>query len=239
MNSMNHNPTIIGLSQRAILAMAAVAAMASSAHALPLVTFAETANISVTGVLDLEDNGLVLRDGATPGRYAIYQGYITTGLYNGVNGYWDGPGINSSTAAAGSVTGLGILNNADASYSQFLGSSVLGTDILIRYTYFGDIDLNGVVDAVDFSLIASGFGTSGGGWLSGDLDYNGTVDAVDFSLIGPSFGLALLPGGPTGFSDGGGKPGGALVPEPSSFGLLLLGIVSLVSRRGNRVVKGA
>ena len=171
-----------------------------------------------------------MRDGATAGRYGVYNGYITTGLYNGPGGYWDGPGINSSVAAAQTITAIGILNNADVGYTNFLGVAVLSSDILIRYTYFGDIDLNGVVDAVDYSLINAGFGTSGGGWISGDLDYNGTVDAVDLSLINPSFGAPQLPG-TVGLADGGGKKSSLVVPEPASLGLLMIGALGLLGRR--------
>ena len=222
------NYTVKSAACRAGIAAAVTAVAIQLAHADPIVIVAGTANIAPTGAFDLTNEGLVLRDGATAGRYAVYNGYITTGLYNGPGGYWDGPGINSTTAAAGSITAIGILNNADAGYTNFLGVAVVSSDILIRYTYFGDIDLNGVVDAVDYSLINSGFGTSGGGWLSGDLDYNGTVDAVDYSLINPSFGAPALPG-VVGFSAGGGKA--SVVPEPSSLGLLMIGALGLLGRQ--------
>ncbi len=66
--------------------------------------------------------------------------------------------------------------------------------ILVKYTWNGDMDMNGKVDADDYFLMDSGFLSGGAlkGYRNGDLDYNGTVqrgivDADDYFLIDSAF----------------------------------------------------
>ena len=93
-------------------------------------------------------------------------GLVTTG-YN--SGDWLGPGMTSS--AAGGVTGLD------------------GDDILVKYTYYGDADLNGTVDPDDFNQFLAGFQDSSlpRTWLYGDFDYNNMIDPDDFDLFLAAF----------------------------------------------------
>ena len=52
------------------------------------------------------------------------------------------------------------------------------------YTWAGDVDLNGVVDAVDYGTIDNWIqfpGTTG--YTNGDLNYDGVIDAVDYGII--------------------------------------------------------
>ncbi len=68
----------------------------------------------------------------------------------------------------------------------------------------GDVNLDGVVNALDFNAIATDFGMSGdANWLQGDLSGDGVVNSQDFMLLATHFGDTL----PT--------PIGAIVPEPS------------------------
>ena len=60
-------------------------------------------------------------------------------------------------------------------------------DVLVRYTYHGDADLNGVVDFDDYSRIDQGFNSHRTGWVNGDFDYNAVVDFDDYSLIDLAF----------------------------------------------------
>jgi len=65
-------------------------------------------------------------------------------------GYWDGPGIISSTAATdpNGLTSVGVIDNAEFGYTDFAGIfGLVGTEILVKYTWYGDADLNGVVTA--------------------------------------------------------------------------------------------
>jgi len=101
-----------------------------------------------------------------------------------INGsYGNGTGITSSAFAndPNYSTVLGIAANVELGYTSFSGQTVDENDLLIKYTYYGDAELNGSVDsATDFDLYITGLTSGGslGGWLHGDFDYNGNVDSA-------------------------------------------------------------
>src|SRR4029079_7317329 len=59
--------------------------------------------------------------------------------------------------------------------------------VLVKYTWYGDTDLNGLVDFDDYSRIDAGFNNNRTGWENGDVDYNGIIDFDDYSLIDQAF----------------------------------------------------
>ena len=61
------------------------------------------------------------------------------------------------------------------------GVTVDATTVIVKYTYVGDADLNGYVDAVDYGTVDNWIqfpGTTGYG--NGDFNYDGVIDAVDY-----------------------------------------------------------
>src|SRR4029453_1504540 len=69
--------------------------------------------------------------------------------------------------------------------SSFKGvNGLLGTDMLVRFTYYGDADLSGDVTLDDFTQFLNGYQTQSAAtnnWLNGDFDYSGTVTLDDFT----------------------------------------------------------
>jgi hypothetical protein len=113
---------------------------------------------------------------------------------------------------------------------MFGGQTVADTDVLVMYTYTGDADLSGAVNADDYFLIDSNYNKSGttDGWYHGDFNYDGQINGDDYFAIDNSYmgqGSPLLPGG---------LPGGvSAVPEPTSLTVLGLGAM-LLGRRSRR-----
>jgi hypothetical protein len=144
-------------------------------------------SMSPNTVLDLGDNDLIV-DGANFSHYADLVALIKSARANGT---WFGPGITSSNAAAsGGVTALGIAKASDFFISfpaTFSGQTIGATDVLIKYTYNGDTDLNGKVNFDDYVRTDNGFNNHLGGWTNGDFDYNGTVNFDDYVLIDLAF----------------------------------------------------
>lgn len=221
------------------VAVVACSAAVQLAGATGLVVDVGTVSIPGTGQFDLRDNNMIVRTTS----YATIEGYVLSGAYSGVNGYFDGPGINSSVAAAEplGLTAVGYLNNAnfgfasfpyDANFNPIAGAHAtpLGTEIFVKYTYYGDADLNGVVDVGgDLNQYLSGLAGAGQGWEWGDFDLSGGPTDTGADLNQFLFGLSGQ-GAPL-VSQGIAPAGISQVPEPSSIGLLLVGVVGFLSRR--------
>ncbi|MBC8108189.1 MAG: PEP-CTERM sorting domain-containing protein, partial [Anaerolineae bacterium] len=71
--------------------------------------------------------------------------------------------------------------------ATFDGFTVANSDVLVKFTYYGDVDFNGLVDFDDYSRIDAGFNNNRTGWANGDVDYNGIVDFDDYSLVDQAF----------------------------------------------------
>jgi hypothetical protein len=199
-----------------------------------------TPSLSVTGVLDLTGNDLLVQAGDLPS--------ITTLIKSGYNlGSWNGHGIISSTAAndTSHVTAVGaILNSVDginplygsgAPEGLFDGVDPVFNDVLVKYTYYGDTNLDGIVDATDYSRIDNGYLNHLSGWFNGDFNYDGVVDGSDYTLIDNAYNSqsAQLSASITAEI-----AAPAAVPEPSTtIFLALLAPLPLLSRRRYRLSK--
>jgi hypothetical protein len=159
------------------------------------------------GKLDLNDNDLIIDyTGASP--LATILSDIKTGYANGA---WNGNQITSSsahdTALTPHPTALGYTEASALGLGSFDGQSVDNTSLLIRYTFAGDANLDGKVNALDFNALASNFGgASGKFWNQGDFNYDGAVNTADFTALSQNFNL-VLPSPPLG----------GLVPEPGEL----------------------
>jgi hypothetical protein len=151
-------------------------------------------NTSGTGFLDLGNNYIVVHGG----NLGTLIGEISTGLNLANGGYWNGAGILSSSAAAaaGHLGAIGIIQNNNAGTTIYGASAALGlfdgynpslTDVLIKYTYFGDANLDGMVDGSDYTLIDNGFTSKLTGWYNGDFDYSSSVNGSDYTLVDNAF----------------------------------------------------
>ena len=191
------------------------------------------------GTVDMATGNLVVEyDGASPFEAIAEQ--LRSGLRDGPTGYWDGPGIHSSDAAADAqrITALGVIDNCDANpriggLTHLEGEPVSAESVLVKHTWFGDANLDGVVDTNDYDMIntawllwtAEGIVPDGGfRWAVGDFNYDGTIDTNDYDRINNAW---LLSGG--GVLSGAAP---APTPEPATLALLAAaGIVLLAPRR--------
>jgi GH43 family beta-xylosidase len=136
--------------------------------------------ITSGGRLDLAGNALIVRDGNVAGvRTQIAAGFN--------NGAWNGAGGIASSAAAAdanALTAIGYASNASLNRTSFAGvTGLTPTDVLVKYTYYGDADLSGAVTLDDFTLFFGGYQTLKTTWIAGDFDYRGIVTLDDFTLF--------------------------------------------------------
>lgn len=119
-------------------------------------------NIAPGGTLDMKDNDLVVH--AAPGTrddvFAVLYAWIVEAYSNGT---WLGTGLTSTVARDNTTrdTGLGVAKNAELAYTTFTTQAINSDSILVKYTYYEDIELDGDVDANDEATFMSNYGKTG------------------------------------------------------------------------------
>jgi hypothetical protein len=156
-------------------------------HRVRSLTIAENGN-NVLGTWDIE-NGKVVVDytGASP--IASIRKYLASGF---AGGSWNGTGLQTSKAANNSAhnTALGYVEASQIfgpAGGVFAGVAVDGSAVLVRYTWYGDTDLNAKINFDDYVRIDNGFNNHLSGWFNGDFNYNGVVNFDDYVLIDLAF----------------------------------------------------
>jgi hypothetical protein len=136
-----------------------------------------------SGTLDLNDNAL-LRDYAGPSPLLAIKDWIKS-AWNG--GAWNGAGI-STGLGNGSRYGLGFgeVSAITLVNGKFFGETITGPAVAVRYTLYGDANLDGKVDIIDLGKVGTHWQSSGW-WTEGDSNYGGFVDIVDLGMVGTNW----------------------------------------------------
>ncbi len=147
-----------------------VVGLASSSATRILLATSSLSNVA-GGTLDLTNNDMIVFGGDA----TAVSGEVTS----------------SAVAANPTLLTLAVYQN-DGDFSTFDKQSTVAGDVLVKYTFFGDADLSGGVDATDYTLIDSGFNSQGSahpltGWLNGDFNGDGKINGDDYTLIDNAF----------------------------------------------------
>lgn len=176
------------------------------------------------GLVDLTNNDLIVRGTSPETLTAMVKQWFAGGLRNGA-------GIGSSVASAAAYTTVAVFPNNDGSGSPYFASydgvtGLSASDVILKYTYEGDTNLDGVVNGQDLVNAIEGYSIGLTGWANGDFDYSGTVTATDIDRL-----ILVLGAGLPSLGNGqGGMTGGGSIPEPVAIGLLLPA-AALLSRK--------
>jgi hypothetical protein len=142
-------------------------------------TFAGT-TANPSGLLNLSNNDLIVRSGNV--------GAINTLMNIGyAAGTWASPAGVASSSAEFDPQSLRAIGMATGVTGTFDGEPVTTGDVELKYTFYGDTNLDGVVDASDYSILTNAATSHATGWWNGDFNYDGEVDGSDYTLIDNAF----------------------------------------------------
>ena len=133
--------------------------------------------------IDLTDNKLIVSDG----KLGTSDGTTYDGLSGSIQsayhgGAWDGSGVTTSMPQAlDGLTTLAIATADQVGIGAFGGQSVGGENVLVMYTYVGDLNLDGMIDGADYGVIDNYVQFPGtDGYQNGDFNYDGIIDGADY-----------------------------------------------------------
>jgi hypothetical protein len=152
--------------------------------------------IDATSKLDLKDNDLLVDyTGASPLGERIGSAYtgVTSLIQSGHNGgAWDGshgiitsmPGAAAGLTTIGLAEASGVLGITAGATETWNGHAVDATTLLLKYTYAGDANLDGVIDGGDYGIIDNNVQVPNAfGYFNGDFNYDGVIDGGDYGVI--------------------------------------------------------
>ncbi len=186
-------------------------------------------SVGASGSLDLKDNDLVVDSGSfTSVQSLVYSGYRASSDPTAT-------GIVSTTSQnLVGVTILALFDNSlvgTGDWPPGSGNTVAANAVIGKYTYFGDVNMDGMVTGDDLAIIDANLNTTpnpGIAWLSGDANLDGSVTGDDKAVIDANLGLGA--GNPL-------APNAVAVPEPTAFGLGFFALAA-ISRRRRRSAGG-
>jgi len=145
-------------------------------------------SIADGGILDLASGDLIVK--TTSATHDAVLANVINWIRSAASA--NGSGIISSATMndTSGARSLAVVDNdagGAAVLAEFDGVPIGQYAVLVRYTYNGDANLDGIVNADDYFLIDSGFITQKKGWYNGDFNYDGAVNADDYFLIDCAF----------------------------------------------------
>jgi hypothetical protein len=171
-------------------------------------TTAPTFSIDSLSNLNLEDNDLIIHgdtpnaDGTNPlfaSVQAAQQAGRNGGSWVSTNGLTSTAAANQNANDGSETVQLAPVFNGDLGGNQYsnwtVGSAVeplsaTGNDIIVKYTYTGDFNLDGRVDGTDLGIIDNNYllNPTGNEWALGDTNGDGAVDGTDLGIIDNLYG---------------------------------------------------
>ena len=181
-------------------------------------------SIAPTATLDLKNNDLLIHaDSSTAASDMLKQ--LTDDLGTGR--------LFSSMATSNIVLAVAINddNTGNPIQPTFHSQQAGVNDLLVKYTYGGDTNFDGLVNADDYGNIDRGFISQKPGWFNGDFNYDGIINADDYGSIDRAF---IGQSGQLSRS----VISAAAVPEPSILLLVSLIIFGAGATRAGRSRSG-
>ncbi|MFO8013290.1 MAG: hypothetical protein R6X20_08300, partial [Phycisphaerae bacterium] len=157
--------------------------------AAPLVTRHLAVDTAAGALLDLMENNLIVDYDPSPNTHDEVLAAVKSAW---ASGGWDGSGITCDGDAG--TFALGVADNADTEFPtrNYLEDETIPVDessILVRYTLYGNANLDDRVDAADLNKVLINYGeilADPGDimpWFLGNFNYDDRVDAADLNRV--------------------------------------------------------
>lgn len=193
---------------------------------------ASSLSVAAGGVFDVGSSAMVVRGGTASVealRAMLASGRLTT----------------STTSVPHTTVSLFANTDGGATvpyFTEYGGvASLAGTDLIVKYTYAGDSNLDGRMDGRDLARAVQGFSVGSSGWNAGDADHSGgPVTAADLGAVSAAIAYFTNQNGPDLGAGGGAGPvpitgpitGPAPMSRPAPVRLAPAGLSRLVIVRG-------
>jgi len=195
------------------------------------VSYMNSVSVDATAALDLNDNDLVVTYGTNPNSFLSVRALVFAGFRQApdpsATGIVSGTAQNDNGKEILALFDNALLNSPD--WPPGSGHTIDANSVVGKYTYFGDLNLDGQVTGDDYPAIDSNLNTTpppGIAWVSGDANLDGIVTGDDYAVIDSNLGNGV--GNPLS------SAGAVAIPEPS-VGLVALSLGAMVGRRRRRV----
>ena len=261
MAGLNANGGVTQIAQSGSIGAVSIAngaTLSMAAHSGSTYSVLNVSSLTLSGTtstLDLWNNAMIVQASGTS-ENATNLTTVQAAVNAASNGLrWNGAGLGSTTAFNEAqpehtqALALMVYDNTVIAQSSFEGVSGLGyfdaghpvgfDQVLVKLTYLGDFNADGVINASDYTWL-DGFALSGN--TLGDLNGDGAVNATDYtwldgSALNQSFGVLAgqqSRGGASPLPASASVASPEAVPEPGAFGLFLTAALGLIGRRGGR-----
>lgn len=189
-----------------------------------------TQNLSIApgGMLDLGNSDLILRNGAA-GLSAL-RAHFATGRFTAAAAQPSSPAYAPYTTLAIFVNDGG---NGLPYFTAYDGvAGLTASDVIVKYTYVGDTNLDGVLNGSDLGNMLEGLSRGAAGWNFGDIDNSGTVTLSDLAAFNAAFAWYNAQVSPVSLGGGSGELAAVgAVPEPGGLAALAVPGSLLLHRR--------
>jgi fibronectin-binding autotransporter adhesin len=206
--------------------------IANTLHLAQNIIPSSIGSLSILGnsALDIANNKVIIDYTTGNDPISTIQQWIKNGFMNG-----DNPGagpeiisrdIATADAASGLSYGIGYADGADG-----VVAGLPSGEIEIMFTLVGDANLDGTVNAEDYTPFSHNIGSSGMSWDDGDFNYDGTVNSEDYTPFSHNIGQSASLASQAGALEAANGISVANVPEPASVGMVIMAGLGILRRR--------